>query len=650
MVDPSPRDQSLKAAAIYFGREITSLRAVAADKLVSGLSKPRAIRLLAAIANQQFLTLRERALKQARPARRNEPVHLEQLNQRLVPGASGQEMTADDSLAYLVDSLPHWLHHIQAIPDDAEGPEPKDGQQFAARAIAIASVEHSLKQLWHGALWEENRLRVEGDSIIEEPTNRDLMKRWFVWDMRQSALLAWEHQIDAGAAMVAGDALAAVVPAIGKTVVKIEWPKGGRRRFVIGPARGDRPEQRSHVSEREMLERLYTGLFLDEPLPRTGPFNFTCRELNSAWWVLCDLARLAAVDLGKPWMPNDRAVGRFALAVGADELARVLSECLEIETERAGAILELFTCDPSDSKALFAKSFWSMPLLPGASGDRRYIILAPLLTGSPLKRVEAWMERGGISDNSGVKGRGKPFEAYVRKDLTEALQENGILKDHRVYPNSIKRKGNSEEIDLLIRIGRSLIVGEVKCFVSPSEPLEKHNYLRALARAVKQAASKRDWVAANLARVAQLMGCGNATEVPSLTLHPLVVLNQGFGFGLVRDGVPIVDLHYLRLLLGDGSYQGETRFERDVGMFYHSVKLYDSLTSFERRLEALLGEPPPLQRYSAAVGWRRQPFPTSNGRPFFIEMPTLVQMPADLDAVERLDRFVRAHRDTASRI
>lgn len=282
LVDPSPRDRSLKAAAIFYGREIASLRSAAGDKLVAGLSRPRAIRLLAAIANQQFLTLREAAFKRAKPARRNEAVHLEQLNQRLVPGASGQEMTADDSLTYLVDSLPHWLHHIQAIPDAAGGPEPKDGQQFAARAIAISSVEHSLKQLWHGALWEENRLRMEGHSIIEEPAHRDLMKRWFIWDMRQSALLAWEHQIDSGAALVAGNALAAVVPAIGKTVVKIDWPKGGRRRFVIGPARGDRPEQRSHVSERDMLERLYTGLFLDEPLPGTAPFDFTCRELNSA--------------------------------------------------------------------------------------------------------------------------------------------------------------------------------------------------------------------------------------------------------------------------------------------------------------------------------------------------------------------------------
>lgn len=348
-------------------------------------------------------------------------------------------------------------------------------------------------------------------------------------------------------------------------------------------------------------------------------------------------------------MPNDRVIGRFALAVGAGELACVVSECLEIEAGRAGAILDLFTCDPTDSKALFAKSFWSMPLLPGANGDRRYIILAPLLVGSPLKRVEAWMGRGGISDNSGVKGRGKPFETHVRTELAKALRENVILKDHAVYANAIKRKGNSEEIDLLVRTGHSLIVGEVKCFVSPSEPLEKHNYLRALAKAAKQAAAKRDWVAANLEKVARLMGCGDGIEARALTVHPIVVLNQGFGLGLVRDGVPIVDLHYLRLLLSDGSYQGDTRFERDVGMFYESVELYDSAADFESKLETLLGDPPPLRRYGAAVGWRRLPFPTSDGRPFFIEMPTLVQMPADLEAVDRLDRFVRAKRGTASR-
>lgn len=57
--------------------------------------------------------------------------------------------------------------------------------------------------------------------------------------------------------------------------------------------------------------------------------------------------------------------------------------------------------------------------------------------------------------------------------------------------------------------------------------------------------------------------------------------------GLERYGVPIVDLHYLRILLGWGSYQGDTRFERHIGMMYDPVWLYRSQVEFEARINDL---------------------------------------------------------------
>ena len=176
------------------------------------------------------------------------------------------------------------------------------------------------------------------------------------------------------------------------------------------------------------------------------------------------------------------------------------------------------------------------------------------------------MERGGISDSTGIKGRGKPFERHVRTVLAEAVAENHLLFDTVVGVHGLKRKKDFEEIDLLVRIGDAVIVGEVKCFVAPSEPIEKHNHLDNLAKATAQAENKRVWAEANRDAIAAALGVEDPVRAAALTIHPLVVINHGFGIGFERHGVPIVDLHYLKLLLGAGSYQGDTRFERGIGV------------------------------------------------------------------------------------
>lgn len=625
---PSQRDRDLMFAAIYYGRELGSLREHRIPSLTKGFTRQRAARLAAAYANQQFMTLSNKVLAQIRAERRKSGVFdLERAQQQFVRNVGGQEMTADDHVVYLVDSLPHWLFHIWTLGDDAQVDEPAEAIQFAAQAMAVASIEHSLRHLWLSALWNGDAIEMAGKTFIEGPRDRALAEMWFVWDLRQQMLLAYEHSVDAGSRILVGGKLPPVKPAIGRTVIRIEWPQSEHRRFILGNASGARPEQRGHVSERDMLEAQYTGLFLDEKLPRSPDGSFTCRELSAAWWVLKDLARVALDDLGKAWMPNDKAIGRFAITAERKDLANVFSRCLRISDEHAGTIVDWLTGDPSDTTRLFSKSFWAEPLLPEPGSERRHILLAPLLTGAPVKRIEAWMEKGGISDSQGVKGRGKPFEHFVRSRISEALDENPLLNDIAVAEHGLKRKGESEEIDLLVRVGNVVLVGEVKCFVAPSEPTEKYNHLENLSKATLQGERKRIWADANRETIGRTLGVTDAARLAELKIIAVVILNNGMGIGLERHGVPVVDLHYLRLLLSSGSYQSGARFERGVGVTSEFVKLYSSQAELEVAFAELLRTPPPLKRFENALRWRRVPFPTSDSRDFSIELPALLEEP-----------------------
>lgn len=604
-----PRDSAIAHAAAFYGREIADLRAYALEALGPGLSRPRALRMLAALANQQYLTLRAKFEAQVLAAAGDGPAHLEQLGQLLIPSSAGQSMTADDHVTTLVDSLAIRLFEIWRRPDVLDTPEPADPIANGLLAFKIASVELGYRDLWQHVLWGEHALSKTASGIyVDAPTDRELAKRWLLWTLRQDNLAAWERHMDAGAAVYAGKALRPVDPVVTRTVVRLKRGPNGRRKFVTGPSDGRRGDQRNHVAERDMLERLYTGLFLDEPLPKLGDGDLTCRELSKAWWVVEDLARLIVAELGRPWFNNDQGVGRFAIPVDIDDIARAVADSLQIDTARARTILGVFTSDPADTSSLFAKGLWATPLLP-APGDRRYIILAPLLVGSPIKRVETWLEIGGISDHSGLKGKGKPFEAHVRTHLAEALAENETLEAAVVGATALKRKDvTTEEIDLLIRVGDTVLVGEVKCFVAPSEPLQKSNYLRRLGEATTQARTKVDWAKVNRHQVAAELGVTAENRIDRLIFLPLVVLNQSYGVGLSRNGVPIVDLHYLSLVLGSGSYQGETWFEKETGMSFETVELYADQAEFEAKVESLLAAPPAIERYLGMIGWRRFPF------------------------------------------
>ena len=641
--EPTERDLQLAVAAVHFGRELASLRVSAIPKTVRGFNRSRLIRLLAAFANQQYLTLQGKVRKGLKAQKTGRTFDMDRAQQLVVENAGGQEMPPDDLLTFLVDSLPHWLFHIWRVAEDAPLDEPESVIDFAAHAFRIFSIEHSLRHLWLQALWLGTRLRKEDGALIDAPWDRNLAERWFVWDQRQQSLITAEFNIDAGAHIVSGGKLPPVVPAVDRTVIRISRPPSGRRVFVTGRASGAKLEQRNHVSERDVLDRLYTGLFMDETLPKSPGGDLTCRELSRAWWILKDMARLASDELGPAWLENDGDVGRFALTVGRDDLVRILVECLGVKAKRAGGIVDWFTCDPGDTGRIFSKSVWSEPMLPEPSTGNLHIVLAPLLSGSPVKRIEAWMERGGISDSRGIKGRGKPFERHVRKVISGVLSANELLTDVAVAEHGLKRKGESEEIDLLVRVGDTVLVGEVKCFVAPSEPTDKHNLLDNLDKATEQAEIKRAWADANRDRIAEALAVEPA-RAAALRLLPLVVLNHGFGIGSERHGVPVVDLHYLRILLGWGSYQGDTRFERYVGVVYDPVLLYRSHAEFEAMIDVLLRDPPPLKRFTGRTQWRRIPFDTSDGSPFFIELPVLAE-----DATPKALRDMPAFRPSSGR-
>jgi hypothetical protein len=177
----------------------------------------------------------------------------------------------------------------------------------------------------------------------------------------------------------------------------------------------------------------------------------------------------------------------------------------------------------------------------------------------------------------------------------------------------VRRNDKEEQIDLLVRLGGILIVGEVKCFLAPVEPMERFNYLSRLEEAGLQAVRKAAWVTANPEVVADHLGL-SPEDAKKLRPIPIVVLNQGTGFGLLAGGARIIDFHFLSLYLTDGEYHAGAAFnfaEKRGASQYHS--LYGNEREAEENFESIMARPPTLDRFLSSAIWQKTKFPMSNG-------------------------------------
>jgi hypothetical protein len=118
-----------------------------------------------------------------------------------------------------------------------------------------------------------------------------------------------------------------------------------------------------------------------------------------------------------------------------------------------------------------------------------------------------------------------------------------VLPGARCATDSIKRPGG-EQVDLTVSFLDLLVVGEIKCFLYPIEPIEHFNYLKRLQAAADQATRKAQWLHENPQIVADALQI-SPDLASSLRPVPIVVTNHGAGFGLEIGGARVVDAHFL---------------------------------------------------------------------------------------------------------
>jgi hypothetical protein len=163
----------------------------------------------------------------------------------------------------------------------------------------------------------------------------------------------------------------------------------------------------------------------------------------------------------------------------------------------------------------------------------------------------------------------------------------------------------------LIQFGSLLLVGEVKCFSFPADSRERYNHLRKLRDASGQAIRKAKAIGARPEVAAKALGIDEA-KVRTLTVTPIVMVNQGFGVSLEFDGCIVTDARILDLYLGSGSYNSEAAVDRKQGgSAQKKLHLYRTPQEAMERFAATMRKPPALQRFVDRLSWTSMAVPTS---------------------------------------
>jgi hypothetical protein len=617
-VELEERDTTLALSALVIANNLAALRQHYLQGTFDGLSSQEIATFAVADANRSWAILRQKGREMRETVAAQSSIgYLSTMGQvQLDVGPHTAPAGADDLNTSVVDSLPHWLAQAIAAPADSTD-DCFDFSVAGARAQAVLSLEHAFREVWQEILWEPWAIESAAEGWSVAPKNPDDQALWRIWDWREQALLLQNSILNRHRERaMAADRVPIILP---RTAVSIER-SGQEQRVVLGPPAAE--QAAGHRSAIEILESAYVAPFLDQSL--TGEdARITPRLLELVVCVLQDLAELLVPSDADVEYRTVADIDRLSCSLPRADVVTLISEALDIDAGSAAVCIDHLTSHPFDDVGpLFRNGLWHRPLIATRDREKLQMVLGALVWGSPLRRVERWLQEGSRTDLSKTP-LGLRYEAHVRENLQDALDANEILAPVAGPVASIARGEAEEEIDGLIRIGSTVLVLEIKCLLAPSDPIDRHDYVVKLESACVQAIRKGHWLQRHPDQIGRRVGLPE--DGTPLRVAPLVVVNQSSGTGCRFGDCLVIDTHFLRLYLSSGEYRSSGAFDfRTPGRASYALqRLYSTAAEAEAGILRTFEAHPGLEAFRAAVRWTQSRIPLAGGAELLMSYPVM---------------------------
>lgn len=582
-------DRELYTAGLWFFDRFRAVATKASQLQFGTLSLSQAVRLHCGLVNRDTGVVRRMRLSSLDTG----SYIAEQIIQsRHEPEAPLTPAHPEDILEEKVDGLKFALDELnsRASVFGRPGQENRDPLRTIQLNLLLGAYYRVLVDLWNECLWNGWRLDTSGEIDLIAPRGTDYDISRAVSRFREDALgIQFATHLPEIYRSMELDAASLSIP---RRLSAIQGT-GKKRRLVFEANNADRDFIPTPFAFRFLALDRYFPSLLDREFPAYPATSL--RDLLNAWEALY----WTTVVLTER-MPEDETIHtasklyEYAPGLSEAELIRIVSTSLACNPAKAGRLLRFFTRERADKSDI-----WLRPLIR-AEGGRYVPVVASLLVPNLLRAVEYWTSEGGLK----LAERGRLFEEYARTEISDAIQ-TGAFDDAGVAsrPLNIGR----EEIDIILWIGRTIVVAEAKCVLFATGPYEIANYFRLLESAARQAARKAGHVRSNLASTVKALGI---TKTEGAVVAPLVVVNSPLGAGLSIGDVPVVDLTILCRFFDQG-YLDHFVTRTSVGRVTvgQRERFYDSKDEAEVKLLGYLKAPPHVRRYreSLTVEWRPVP-------------------------------------------
>jgi hypothetical protein len=502
----------------------------------------------------------------------------------------GNPTDMDGAITIIVDGARFAFSHAAGISNTES--EAADGDAFMAcrRLIGFGQMYDQTHNFWEDCLWNGWSIK-EGkpfDTIgpgAESP-HLELTVTYYRWLALRFQILS----LAGGLWMHFPDSIRDRYLAMSPVAERSNEMDGDSSRYALRSARKEEPATRVLVNV--ALEEEYYSIFMDLSLPRLG--TLTLRQISTAWSVLQALAEAQQREVPDEFeRPDLESVGKFICTAKRTDVIHYIMEWLKTDLATAEQLVGFFTYHGKPREDL-----WTAPLVE-ISDDEFALVHLPLLYGSPTYFLERCLRRGGMD----MTAKGTLFEGYVRDLLVSSLRSSKLLRRAGLHRGRFDiDRSDVGDVDVVLWIGNTVLMGEAKCVIFPIEPYEIHSYFKTLNDAAEQITRKVDYYRTRAQEVIARLGEEGRINPEELRILPFVITNHSIGVGYPIREVPIVDFPILERFILDGTLHGfATPDESGMLVPQRTRVLYSSEDEAEKILLSYLLNPPQVSNYARHV-------------------------------------------------
>ncbi|WCE09022.1 hypothetical protein [Pseudomonas sp. JBR1] len=332
----------------------------------------------------------------------------------------------------------------------------------------------------------------------------------------------------------------------------------------------------------------------------------TITDVIKCWTVLQSLVFL--LQKGAHVLRNQRDYKQALTEITAPRISKsalieTIGESLDISNEISQRLVSFFTYTPSVAHRHEENELWTQPLI--ALNDCELLPLYTPSEGAIQRNVDIWIRQLGAK----LEARGPSFEKHLRDVLSDSINFSPI-KNHialiphalKFYlPKELKDEPLYEDIDIVLRIGNIVIIGEAKCYLQPVDPDEVFKHREKVIEAQIQLQRKIHYIKKYKEKFRKEC-VKRGLKLPSnFKIQPLILLNGQIHCGIPYAGTPIVDIAILATFLRGILRQNIVMtIAKGVESADH-YRLYSNISEAQERIGAYLLNPPQIQRYANAL-------------------------------------------------